>query len=87
MPDIFDHFPSLRNVRLSYNNITGSLPLGKSGIQKLWINNQATGLSGWINVIASMSQLTDAWLHVNKFTGPIPDISRCKNLVDIQLPR
>lgn len=32
-----------------------------------------------------MTQLTQVWLHVNQFTGPIPDLSQCKNLIDLKL--
>ncbi|CAN4093301.1 unnamed protein product [Withania somnifera] len=87
IPDIFGSFPSLENLRLSYNNITGSLPssFAKSGIQNLVLNNQKSGLSGRIDVLGSMEQLTQVWIHVNKFSGPIPDLSLCRNLVDLQL--
>ncbi|CAA3010344.1 receptor-like kinase TMK4 [Olea europaea subsp. europaea] len=87
IPDIFGSFPSLQNLRLSYNNLTGSLPLSfsNSGIQNLLLNNQMMGLSGTIDVLRTMSQLTEVWLHVNKFSGPIPDLSSCRELYDIQL--
>ncbi|KAG5586634.1 hypothetical protein H5410_047068 [Solanum commersonii] len=85
--DIFGSFPSLESLRLSYNNLTGFLPysFAKSGIQNLVLNNQKLGLTGRIDVLGSMEQLTQAWIHVNKFEGPIPDLSLCTNLVDIQL--
>ncbi|KAK6780286.1 hypothetical protein RDI58_022470 [Solanum bulbocastanum] len=87
IPDIFGSFPSLESLRLSYNNLTGFLPysFAKSGIQNLVLNNQKLGLTGRIDVLGSMEQLTQAWIHVNKFEGPIPDLSLCTNLVDIQL--
>ncbi|CAI9107348.1 OLC1v1006679C1 [Oldenlandia corymbosa var. corymbosa] len=87
IPDIFESFPSLQNLRLSYNNISGPLPpsLAKSGIQNLWINNQIPRLIGNLDVIGSMSQLIQVWVHVNYFTGPIPDLSGCKYLIDLQL--
>ncbi|GMY04798.1 putative receptor protein kinase TMK1 [Fagus crenata] len=87
LPDIFDSFPSLQDLRLSYNNLTGPLPksLGGSRIKNLWINNQLNGLSGNINVLSSMTQLSQAWLHKNQFTGPIPDLSNCISLFDLQL--
>ncbi|KAK2971419.1 hypothetical protein RJ640_025369 [Escallonia rubra] len=87
MPDIFGAFPNLQNLRLSYNNLTGPLPtsFAKSGIQNLWLNNQMLGLSGVLDVIGSMSQLTQAWLHVNQFSGPVPDLSQCTALSDLQL--
>lgn len=32
-----------------------------------------------------MTQLAQVWLHKNQFTGPIPDLSQCSNLFDLQL--
>ncbi|XP_059296128.1 receptor-like kinase TMK4 [Lycium ferocissimum] len=87
IPDFFGSLPSLENLRLSYNNITGFLPLSfaKSGIQNLVLNNQKFGLSGSIDILGSMEQLIQVWIHVNKFSGPIPDLSGCSNLIDLQL--
>ncbi|XP_019179976.1 PREDICTED: receptor-like kinase TMK4 [Ipomoea nil] len=87
IPNFFDSFPNLQNLRLSYNNLTGSLPgsFGSSEIQNLWLNNQQQGLSGTIDVLSSMTQLSQVWLHANAFTGPIPDLSKCVNLFDLQL--
>ncbi|KAL7263978.1 hypothetical protein ACSBR1_002016 [Camellia fascicularis] len=87
MPDIFQSFPNLQNLRLSYNNLTGPLPpsFAKSGIQNLWLNNQELGLSGRIDVLGSMTQLTQVWLHQNQFSGPIPDLSGCTSLFDLSL--
>ncbi|XP_042502293.1 receptor-like kinase TMK4 [Macadamia integrifolia] len=87
IPDIFGSFPNLQSLRLSYNNLTGSLPksFAGSGIQKLWLNNQDLGLSGTIDVIATMTQLSQVWLHQNAFTGSIPDLSKCTSLFDLQL--
>ncbi|KAG2409592.1 Receptor-like kinase [Vigna angularis] len=87
LPDIFHKFPSLHSLRLSYNNLTGSLPssLAISTIASLWLNNQATGLSGTLSVLSNMTQLSQAWLHKNQFTGSIPDLSQCKGLFDLQL--
>nr|GLL41441.1 receptor-like kinase TMK4 [Ipomoea trifida] len=87
IPNFFDSLPNLHNLRLSYNNLTGSLPgsFGSSGIQNLWVNNQLQGLSGTIDVISSMTQLSQVWLHDNAFTGQIPNLSECENLFDLQL--
>ncbi|KAF3642921.1 putative receptor protein kinase TMK1 [Capsicum annuum] len=87
IPDFFDAFPNLQNLRLSYNNLTGGLPVsfGGSEIVNLWLNNQVKGLSGSIDVIGSMTQLSQVWLHANSFTGSIPDLSKCENIFDLQL--
>ncbi|KAJ0691422.1 putative transferase, protein kinase RLK-Pelle-LRR-IX family [Helianthus annuus] len=87
IPDIFDSFPSFQSLRLSHNNLTGTLPatFGGSGIQNLWLDNQLQGLSGTLDVISSMTQLYQVWLQANAFTGAIPDLSKCINLFDLQL--
>ncbi|XP_030553227.1 receptor-like kinase TMK4 [Rhodamnia argentea] len=87
IPGFLGSLPNLLNLRVSYNNLTGTLPssFGGSTIQSLWLNNQATGLSGGINVLAGMTDLTQVWLQKNQFTGPIPDLSKCTTLFDLQL--
>ncbi|RDX68305.1 Receptor-like kinase TMK4, partial [Mucuna pruriens] len=89
LPDIFDSFVSLQELRLSYNNLTGGLPksFSGSGIQNLWLNNQndGFGFSGSIQVLSSMIHLSQLWLQKNQFTGPIPDLSNCTTLFDLQL--
>ncbi|XP_073046693.1 receptor-like kinase TMK4 [Primulina eburnea] len=88
IPDIFGSFPNLQNLRLSYNYLNGTLPKSFSGseIQNLWLNNQQQGgLSGTIDVLANMAQLTQVWLQENAFSGGIPDLSKCVNLFDLQL--
>ncbi|KAH0992527.1 hypothetical protein GBA52_004010 [Prunus armeniaca] len=87
LPDMFDNFPNLQILRLSYNNFSGALPksFSGSGIQSLWLNNQQFGLSGTIEVLSNMTQLNQVWLHKNQFTGPIPDISKSETLFDLQL--
>ncbi|XP_019179916.1 PREDICTED: receptor-like kinase TMK4 [Ipomoea nil] len=87
IPNFFDSFPDLQILRLSYNNLTGSLPgsFRSSEIQILLLNNQQQGLSGTIDVLSSMTQLSQVWLHANAFTGPIPDLSKCVNLLELLL--
>lgn len=87
IPDIFGSLPSLQDLRLSYNNITGFLPASFAGssIQNLWINNQKQGLSGVLDVLGKMPNLAQVWVQDNDFVGPIPDLSKCTSLFDLQL--
>ncbi|KAJ8427169.1 hypothetical protein Cgig2_024701 [Carnegiea gigantea] len=87
IPDIFKSLPSLTTLRLSYNNLTGFLPASFAGssIQYLWINNQKEGLTGTLDVLGGMTSLAQAWVHVNDFVGPIPDLSKCTSLFDLEL--
>ncbi|KAL0286382.1 UNVERIFIED_CONTAM: Receptor-like kinase TMK4 [Sesamum angustifolium] len=87
IPDIFDSMVNFQTLRLSYNNMTGWLPVSfsKSSIENLWINNQAIGFSGTLDVLGMMTQLKSVWLHSNKFTGPIPDLSACTELSQLEL--
>ncbi|XP_021749188.1 receptor-like kinase TMK4 [Chenopodium quinoa] len=88
IPDVFGSFPGLQNLRLSYNNLSGSLPgsFNGSAIQNFWVNNQVGGLlTGPIDVVSGMTQLAQVWLHANSFTGSIPDLSACTEIFDLQL--
>ncbi|XVF65366.1 hypothetical protein PTKIN_Ptkin09bG0242600 [Pterospermum kingtungense] len=87
LPDIFQTMNNLQSIRLSYNNLTGTLPasLGGSMIQNFWINNQLVGFTGTLDVLSNMTQLSQVWVHKNMFTGPIPDLSKCMGLFDVQL--
>ncbi|XP_057483527.1 receptor-like kinase TMK3 [Actinidia eriantha] len=76
VPDFFGKLPSLSSLRLSYNRLTGELPMSfhDSMLQVLWLNDQDNGgMTGSIEVIGSMVSLTQVWLHGNQFTGSIPD--------------
>ncbi|RWW56113.1 hypothetical protein BHE74_00037194 [Ensete ventricosum] len=75
LPEFLGTMHSLSVLKLSYNNLTGTMPASYSGLplQILWLNNQiGPKLTGSLDVIASMTMLKDVWLHGNQFTGPIP---------------
>ncbi|KAE8734095.1 hypothetical protein F3Y22_tig00000778pilonHSYRG00127 [Hibiscus syriacus] len=85
--DFFQSLSSLESIRLSYNNLNGTLPasLGGSTVKNLWINDQIVGFTGTLDVLSSMPQLFQVWVHKNMFTGQIPDLSKCVGLFDLQL--
>jgi hypothetical protein len=86
--EMFESFPNLHTFFISHNNMYGSLPqsLGKSAVRYLRVNNQGgNGFSDTIDVISSMGNLSQAWLHNNNFRGRIPNMSKCINLSDLQL--
>ncbi|KAL6199563.1 hypothetical protein ACLB2K_029347 [Fragaria x ananassa] len=76
VPEFLGTLSNLKMLQLSYNRLTGGLPksFGQSLLQILWLNNQdGGGMTGPIDVIGSMTSLTQVWLHGNKFTGTIPE--------------
>ncbi|ONK71333.1 uncharacterized protein A4U43_C04F7400 [Asparagus officinalis] len=89
LPDFLGSMNSLAVLEMSYNNLSGEIPANYSGmqLQVLKLNNQfGPGLSGSIDVVASMTQLTLLWLHGNSFTGPIPTtIGACTSLKQVWL--
>ncbi|PKU76746.1 receptor-like kinase TMK4 [Dendrobium catenatum] len=88
LPDFFDRLSSLQFLRLSYNNLSGPLPasLSRSQIRNFILNNQqGPQLSGRIDVIGKMSQLSLLWLQSNAFSGPIPDLSNLTSLQSFNL--
>ncbi|CBI26796.3 unnamed protein product, partial [Vitis vinifera] len=88
-PEIFEAFPSLTDLHLAFNSLEGGLPSSFSGssIQTLWLNGQesASKLNGTIEVLQNMTSLTQVWLNMNSFTGPLPDFSSLTNLQDLNL--
>ncbi|KAJ1407486.1 Serine-threonine/tyrosine-protein kinase, catalytic domain [Sesbania bispinosa] len=85
LPDFLGTLPSLTNLRLSSNRLSGPIPatFAQSSIQVLWLNDQeGGGMTGPIDVIASMVFLRQLWLHGNKFTGTIP--KNIGNLTSLQ---
>ncbi|RZC84142.1 hypothetical protein C5167_046928 [Papaver somniferum] len=89
IPDWLGSMASLESLRLSNNRLTGALPesFKDSSLKNLWLNNQdGGGFTGTIDVIASMTSLTTAWLHGNQFTGMIPSsIEELTSLEDLNL--
>jgi hypothetical protein len=86
IPDFLGTMPSLRVLNLAYNLFTGGLPLTFSGssLQQLQVNNMK--LSGPITVVGTMVNMVQLWLHVNQFTGPIPDgLSNAAGLRSLRL--
>lgn len=90
LPDCLGGMLSLKTLQLSYNSLTGEVPKSYSNLillQTLWLNNQAgDGLSGSLDVIASMNSLVQAWLHGNSFSGPVPSsFGGCTYLTELWL--
>ncbi|XP_047317777.1 receptor protein kinase TMK1-like [Impatiens glandulifera] len=76
LPDFYGNLPSLMSLKLSYNKLSGPIPesFRDLSLQILWLNDQdGGGMTGTIDVIKSMTSLTEVWLHGNQFTGSIPD--------------
>lgn len=78
----------LQTLQLAYNNLNGTIPTSfnaSSSLQVLKLNNQINKLlGGSIATVGTMNQLTQVWLHVNSFTGPVPDFKSVA-LFDLQL--
>ncbi|MFS8029453.1 putative protein kinase RLK-Pelle-LRR-IX family [Helianthus anomalus] len=86
IPDFFggDFFSRLTTLHLDFNSLEGGLPdsFFGSSIQSLRLNgqNSRSKLNGTLDVIESMTQLTEVWLHGNMFTGTLPDFSGLNEL-------
>ncbi|XP_052199465.1 receptor protein kinase TMK1-like [Diospyros lotus] len=75
LPDFLGNMSSLTSLKLSFNRISGGIPgsFSNSMVQTLWLNEQSGGgMTGPIDVVASVASLTSLWLHGNKFSGKIP---------------
>ncbi|KAJ9546971.1 hypothetical protein OSB04_019514 [Centaurea solstitialis] len=86
IPEFFDAFAGLTTLHLSYNFLQGGLPASFSGssIQSLWLNGQK--LNGTLAVLQNMTQLTEAWLQSNLFSGPLPsDFSGLNQLQNLSV--
>ncbi|XP_010543834.1 PREDICTED: receptor-like kinase TMK3 [Tarenaya hassleriana] len=89
LPGFLGNMSSLTNLRLSENSLSGEIPpsFGQLQLRTLSLNNQhGSGLTGRIDVLASISSLEVLWLHGNQFTGPIPEsIGNLTLLKDLDL--
>ncbi|XP_071705649.1 receptor-like kinase TMK3 [Rutidosis leptorrhynchoides] len=75
VPEFLGSMSSLGVLKLSMNRIAGGIPLSfnESVIRILWLNGQSgSGMTGPIDVVATMTSLTSLWLHGNHFSGKIP---------------
>ncbi|GAB4824618.1 hypothetical protein Ancab_007491 [Ancistrocladus abbreviatus] len=91
LPDYLGTLACLTSLKLSYNQLSGAIPtsFNQSMLQILWLNDQSGGgMTGPIDVVASMVSLTQLWLHGNSFTGTIPEgIGDLTSLKDLSLNR
>ncbi|EPS70426.1 hypothetical protein M569_04331 [Genlisea aurea] len=90
LPGFLGKIPSLEVLLLSYNGLGGGIPESFSGslLTMLWLNDQTEGLTGSIDVVATMVSLTYLWLHGNHFSGRIPgNIGDLVSLQDLDLNR
>ncbi|KAL6575085.1 hypothetical protein OROMI_012370 [Orobanche minor] len=88
LPAFLGNMSSLEVLKLSLNRLMGGIPASFKGslLTVLWLNEQSEGLSGPLNIIASMVSLTSVWLHGNKFSGKIPaNIGDLASLRDLNL--
>ncbi|KAL0338705.1 UNVERIFIED_CONTAM: Receptor-like kinase TMK4 [Sesamum angustifolium] len=68
----------LKNLTLMSCNLAGPLPEFLGNMSSL----ESEGMTGPIDVMATMESLTSLWLHGNHFSGKIPD--NIGNLVSLQ---
>eukprot|EP00250_Pteridium_aquilinum_P021854 c25248_g2_i1 orf=52-3171(+) len=77
LPDFLAALPNLQFLRLAYNYLSGSIPQSYSNASfvSLQLNNQVgfVPLNGSIAPVAGMQSLSQLWLQVNAFSGPIPE--------------
>ncbi|XP_042050083.1 receptor protein kinase TMK1-like [Salvia splendens] len=88
LPEFLGNMSSLQVLRLSKNRLSGSIPASFRGsvVSQLWLNDQAVGMSGSIEIVSTMVSLTSLWLHGNHFTGRIPEsIGDLVSLQDLDL--
>ncbi|KAK4380624.1 hypothetical protein RND71_002486 [Anisodus tanguticus] len=89
LPEFLGVMSSLEVLLLSTNRISGPIPstFKDAVLKMLWLNDQSgDGMSGPIDVVATMVSLTSLWLHGNKFSGKIPvEIGNLTSLKDLNV--
>lgn len=90
LPDFLGSMGSLTMLKLSFNRISGGIPatFNGSNLQSLWLNGQGNGggMTGSLDIIATMESLSSVWLHGNQFSGAIPEsIGNLISLKDLNL--
>ncbi|XP_015062196.1 receptor-like kinase TMK3 [Solanum pennellii] len=89
LPEFLGTMSSLEVLLLSTNRLSGPIPgtFKDAVLKMLWLNDQSgDGMSGSIDVVATMVSLTHLWLHGNQFSGKIPvEIGNLTNLKDLSV--
>ena len=80
LPQSIFHIESLREIHLANNEMTGKIPLEmESSVERLQINYN--NFTGSIEFLSNFTNLTEARLDHNMFTGEIPStIGQMSNL-------
>ncbi|KAH7439739.1 hypothetical protein KP509_04G074100 [Ceratopteris richardii] len=90
IPSFLATLPNLQYLHLAYNYLSGSIPavFSSANLVSLQLNNQVgrIPLSGSIAPIAEIQSLSQLWLQVNSFSGPIPEkLGELLSLTDVRL--
>ncbi|KAI5071390.1 hypothetical protein GOP47_0013641 [Adiantum capillus-veneris] len=90
IPDFLAKLPNLQSLHLAYNYLSGSIPpaFSSANLISLQLNNQLgpAPLSGSIAPVAGIESLSQLWLQVNAFSGPIPSrLGELASLKDVWL--
>ncbi|KAH7300476.1 hypothetical protein KP509_24G064100 [Ceratopteris richardii] len=90
IPSFLANLPSLQSLHLAYNYLSGTIPptFSSANFISLQLNNQLgpTPLSGSIAPFGSIQSLSELWLQVNAFSGPIPtSLGELVSLRDVRL--
>ncbi|TYH09536.1 hypothetical protein ES288_A07G103700v1 [Gossypium darwinii] len=91
IPDTFDNMPSLERINFEQTNLEGGIPQTLGNLCTLEeLNLQGNILSGTLTVAVKnlsgyFSKLSVLTLEENRFTGPLPDLSRLSSLRKLYL--